>query len=316
MNNKVNYTLIGFLVLAGVFVMLAFTYWMLKPTSDSQTQKYAIYFNESVSGLNLNSPVKYRGINVGKVVKLQINPKNSEQVLALVEILKSTPIKENTVAKLTAQGITGLSYINLTQGKNDAPQLKVKEGESYPVIKSVPSLFEHFENSLGDVTVRLSAVLDKTQQLLDNENQKQIALLLNKTAGVMNKVDKLLDEKTITHFQNSISNLEGATYKIDAMVPNIDHLVSKSILWQDNINSSFASIKQTYLNMNKTMENMALSFKKSQQSFDTMSLHINNTMIESHNVMIELENTLEDFNHNPSAVLYEKRALKTAPGER
>ena len=316
MNNKVNYTLIGFLVLAGLFVMLAFIYWMLKPTSDSQTQKYAIYFNESVSGLNLNSPVKYRGIKVGEVVKLQINPKNSEQVLALVEILKSTPIKENTVAKLTAQGITGLSYINLTQGKNDAPQLKVKEGEFYPVIKTVPSLLEHFENSLGNVTVRLSAVLDKTQQLLDNENQKQIALLLNKTAGVMNKVDKLLDEKTIRHFQNSISNLEGATYNIDAMVPNIDRLVSKSILWQDNINSSFASIKQTYLNMNQTMENMAISFKKSQQSFDTMSLHINNTMIESHNVMIELENTLEDFNHNPSAVLYEKRALKTAPGER
>jgi len=316
MNNKVNYTLIGFLVLAGVFVMLAFIYWMLKPTNDSQTQKYAIYFNESVSGLNLNSPVKYRGIKVGKVVKLQINPKNSEQVLALVEILKSTPIKENTVAQLTAQGITGLSYINLEQGKNDAPPLKLKEGESYPTIKTVPSLFKHVENSLGDVTVQLSAVLEKTQELLKNKNQEQISLLLKKTANVMGKVDKLLDEKTITHFQNSIRNLEGATYNIDTMIPNINHLVNKSIVWQDNINSSFSSIKQTYLNMNQTMENMAISFKKSQQSFDTMSLHINNTMIESHNVMMELENTLENFNHNPSALLYEKRALKTAPGER
>ncbi|QOP46693.1 MCE family protein [Sulfurimonas paralvinellae] len=297
--------------------MFGFAYWMLKPSSDQEMQKYLIYFDESVLGLNLNAPVKYRGINVGKVVKLRINPKNTEQVEVTVDILKSTPIKENTVAKLTAQGITGLTYINLTQGKNDAPPLKAKEGEAYPVIKTVPSFFEHLENSLGDVSSQLSATLYKTQKLLNDENQQQMALLLQRTASVMDKFDRILDEKTIVHFQKSMSNLDHITYKIDnSVLPNVEKFVDQSVAWEHKINNSFESIQETYLRMDKTMKNMGVSFSKAQIGFDTMSHNVNNTMLESQNVMIDLQNTLDDFRHNPSAVLYKKTEPKPAPGER
>ncbi len=315
MNNKVNYTLIGISVLLGLAVMFGFAYWMLKPSSDEETQKYLIYFDESVLGLNLDAPVKYRGITVGKVIRLRINPKNTEQVEVTVDILKSTPIKENTVAKLTAQGITGLTYINLTQGANDAPPLKAKPGEKYPVIKTVPSFFEHFERSLGDVSAQLSATLYKTQKLLNDENQKQVSLLLQRTANVMDKFDRLLDDKTLQHFHSSMRNLDKITAKVDTTIPHIDAFIDKSSAWEDNINSSFESIKGTYLNMNKTMSNMAVSFSKAQHGFDTMSRNVNNTMLESQNVMIDLQNTLQDFEHNPSNVLYKKTELKTAPGE-
>ncbi len=315
MNNKVNYTLIGISVLLGLAVMFGFAYWMLKPSSDEETQKYLIYFDESVLGLNLDAPVKYRGITVGKVIRLRINPKNTEQVEVTVDILKSTPIKENTVAKLTAQGITGLTYINLTQGANDAPPLKAKPGEKYPVIKTVPSFFEHFERSLGDVSAQLSATLYKTQKLLNDENQKQVSLLLQRTANVMDKFDRLLDDKTLQHFHSSMRNLDKITTKVDTTIPHIDAFIDKSSAWEDNINSSFESIKGTYLNMNKTMSNMAVSFSKAQHGFDTMSRNVNNTMLESQNVMIDLQNTLQDFEHNPSNVLYKKTELKTAPGE-
>jgi len=316
MNNKVNYTIIGIVVLIGLSMMFGFAYWMLKPSNDAQTQKYLIYFNESVLGLNLDAPVKYRGITVGKVTRLRINPNNTEQVEVTVDILKTTPIKENTVAKLTAQGITGLSYINLTQGANDAPPLKAKEGQKYPVIKTVPSFFEHFERSLGDVSSQLLGTLYKTQQLLNDENQKQIGLLLKRTATMMDKLNKVLDNRTVEHFQSSMKNLDQITYKVDALMPNIDNFINKSVLWEENINNSFAAIKGTYFSMDKTMKDMAVSFSKSQIGFDKMSHNINNTMLESQNVMIDLENTLEDFKHSPSEILYKKTAQKIAPGER
>ena len=316
MNNKVNYTLIGIAVLLGLIGMFGFAYWMLKPSHDEAMQKYLIYFDESVFGLNLDAPVKYRGINVGKVVRLRINPKNTEQVEVTVNILKSTPIKENTVAKLTAQGITGLTYINLTQGKNDAPPLKVKEGEKYPVIKTVPSFFEHFERSLGDVSTQLSTTLFQTQKLLNDENQKQIALLLKRTANVMDKIDRLLNEQTLKHFHNSMRNLESISAKVDATVPKIDIFIDKSIEWEKSINGSFDSITQTYLHMDDTMKNMAQSFSKAEHGFNVMSQHVNNTLLESQNVMIDLQNTLQEFDHNPSNILYKKTELKKAPGER
>jgi len=316
MNNKVNYTLIGIAVLVGLAMMFGFAYWMLKPSSSEDTQRYRIYFNESVFGLNLDAPVKYRGITVGKVTRLRINPKNTEQVEVSVDILKNTPIKENTVAKLTAQGITGLTYINLTQGKNDAPPLKAKEGEKYPVIKTTPSFFEHFERSLGDVTTQLSATLDKTQQLLNQKNQEQISRLLQHSANIMNKIDKLLDQKSVEHMQSTIENLDKISYKVDKLIPNIDTFVQKSIAWEKGISSSFASIKNTYLHMDKTMENMALSFSDSALTFEKMSHTINNTMLESQNMMIDLGGTLQEFKRNPSDILYKKTTQRKAPGER
>jgi phospholipid/cholesterol/gamma-HCH transport system substrate-binding protein len=316
MNNKVNYTLIGIIVLIGLGLMFGFAYWMLKPTDDAATQKYLIYFNESVLGLNLDAPVKYRGITVGKVTRLRINPKNTEQVEVTVDIRKSTPIKENTVAKLTAQGITGLTYINLTQGANEAPPLKAKPGEKYPVIKTIPSFFENFERSLGDVSSQLSMTLTKTQQLLNEKNQKEIAKLLEKTASIMDKVDKLLDEKTIQHLQNSAVNLEHISYKVDRLVPNIDTFVSRSIAWENEISHSFDVIKGTYVSMDNTMKNMAISFSDSALSFERMSSYVNNTMLEGQNMMIDLQNTLQQFNRNPSAILYDKTAQRRAPGEK
>jgi len=316
MNNKVNYTLVGLFVLIGLVLISGFVYWMLKPSGDAQTQKYTIYFDESVSGLNLNAPVKYRGIAIGKVIKLQINPQNSEQVKVIINILRSSPINESTAARLTAQGITGLTYVNLIQGKNKAAALKVLDGQEYPVIKTVPSLFVNIENSLGDVTTQLSSTLDKTDKLLNEKNQKQFSILLNKTANIMNKIDKLLDEKTVSHFQKSMENLNQITYKVDKLVPHIDGLMQKSVKWENNTSQSLASIKKTYLKMNITMKNMNSSLSKAQFSFDSMTHNVNNTLLQSQNIMIDLENTLNNFNHNPSDILYKKTESKIAPGEK
>ncbi len=316
MNNRVNYTLVGLSVLMGLGLMFGFAYWMSKPSTNEEMQKYLIYFDESVLGLNLDAPVKYRGITVGKVIQLQISPKNTEQVEVAVDIFKSTPIKENTVAKLTAQGITGLSYINLTQGKNNALPLKAKEGEEYPVIKTTPSFFEHFERSLGDVSSQLSETLYKTQKMLNDENQKQVGLLLKRTASIMDKLDGLLNKKTITHFQSSMNNLDTLTYKVDNLVPKIDTFIAKSIEWEDSIDASFKAIKGTYFSMDNTMKNMAVSFSDSAITFEKLSYTLNNMMLESQNVMIDVEDTLQEFKRNPSGIFYKKTEEKIAPGEK
>ncbi len=316
MNNRVNYTLVGLSVLMGLGLMFGFAYWMSKPSTNEEIQKYLIYFDESVFGLNIDAPVKYRGITVGKVTRLRISPKNTEQVEVAVDIFKSTPIKENTVAKLTAQGITGLAYINLTQGKNDASPLKAKEGQKYPVIKTTPSFFKHFERSFGDVSSQLSATLYKTQEILNDENQKQVGLLLKRTASIMDKLDGLLNEKTITHFQSSMNNLDTLTYKVDNLIPKIDTFIAKSIEWEYGIDASFEAIKGTYFRMDNTMKNMAVSFSDSAITFEKLSHALNNMMLESQNVMIDVGDTLQEFKRNPSNIFYKKTEEKIAPGEK
>jgi len=320
MNNKVNYRLIGILVLLGFFMIILFTYWLVKPSSDDAVRKYLIYFNESVSGLNVNAPVKYRGISVGKVVDLRINPSNIEQVQATVEILKTTPIKETTVAKLTAQGITGLTYINLSLGANNAPLLKKKKDEEYPVIKSVPSLFKNVEKSLGELSAQLSETLKNTNKFLNDANRQEIANMLKHSTNVLAHVDMLLSDETVRHLQRSVKNLDTFSSQLTHITPRVDTFLTNSIAWEDKMSDSFVSIKKTYTGMGVIMDNMAKSFATVEQDVNDASLNlvptINESFVKMQESMIEFNELMREYKRSPSDILFKKSEMKRGPGEK
>ena len=320
MNNRVNYTAVGLAVLFGIIMMLGFTYWLLKPSVEHETRKYNIYFDESVLGLNEDAAVKYRGIKVGKVTRLRINPKNTEQVEALITILKTTPIKETTVAKLTSQGITGLSYINLSLGDNNAAALTAKEGEKYPVIKTEASFFQRFEETLGTVSTKLSTTLTRTSELLDDENQEQMSLLLNRTAAFMGKMEKLLDDETIANLHSSIKNFDSASKKFDLMMPKIEHLIDNSVQWEDKISKSFASIMNSYLGIKASMDMFKAAIASGEFNLKEISGDLvptmNNTLLEMQHLMISIEGALNQYERSPGDILFKQEEIKTGPGEK
>jgi phospholipid/cholesterol/gamma-HCH transport system substrate-binding protein len=326
MNNKVNYTLVGFVVLVGIVMMLGFVYWLMQPSSENETRKYLVRFNESVLGLNVDAPVKYRGIVVGKVKSLKINPENIEEVEVLVEILQSTPIKVDTVAKLTAQGITGLSYINLSMGSSDAHNLTIEDGDKYPVIKTVPSFFENFENSLGSVSSKLSTTLSQTEKLLNDENQRQITLVLQRTANILEKIDNSLDEKTIQNSQETIQNLNEITQKMNALTPDIERLVNNSIEWEGDIKDSFSAMQGSFDSIMQSYQGIKASmaeFKKVLESgqFNVKDIagevvpNVNNTLIDVQELMIKLDSVMENYDRTPNDILFKQEATKKGPGE-
>lgn len=319
MNNKVNYTLVGLLVLVGFIMIFSFSYWLLKPEQEEKTQKYLILFNESVLGLNIDSVVKYRGIDVGKVSDIRINPKNTEQVEVLITILKTTPVKEQTVAKLTSQGITGLSYINLDLGDNNAPFLKAREGEEYPVIKTTPSLFQNIEKSMGNVSDKILNLLVKGESLLNDENQKEISLLLNKSASFMTKLDQLLDEKSINHFHNILENADNITQKTDKLIPKIEQLVNDTSNFEnhllqdvDSITTSFLAFRTSMDELQKAIQNGDFNFKEITK--DTIPI-LNNTLIQMENLMIKLEESIKNYNRSPADIIFKTEEIKKGPGE-
>ncbi|MFA5233196.1 MAG: MlaD family protein [Sulfurimonas sp.] len=319
MNNRVNYGLVGFLVLLSLSMMVAFGYWLLKPTEEAQMKTYAIYFDESVLGLNMDAPVKYRGINVGNVISLKINPNNSEQVEVLINVLKTTPIKASTVAQLTSQGITGLSYINLSYGDETSEPLKSKKGEEYPVIKTIPSLLIKLENTFGDMSVNLTETLYRTRQLLKEENQQEFSLLLKNSAIFMAKMNQILDEDTINNFQQTMKNLNSSSEKLYKLMPRVEKFIDNSIGWENNISASFGSIVKSYAGIAGSMS----TFKEALQSGDfnikEMSSDIlpamNNTFLEMQNLIIKIEETLNKHERSPSDIILMQEEIKKGPGE-
>jgi len=319
MNNKVNYTLVGFIVLFGFTLMMGFSYWLLKPTSKDDATIYNIYFDESVLGLNIDAPVKYRGLSVGKVTKLNLDPNNREQVEVQVAVQKDTPIKTNTLAKLTPQGITGLSYINLIMSENDAMPLVANEGEKYPIIPSAPSFMDTIERSLGDVSVNLSETLSRTADILDDKNKEQFALILSKSASILEKIDRTLSEETITNFQETMQSLRVTSQKLEHLAPKIDALVQRSVKFEDEISTSIGSIKQTYLNVGLTMDRFREALESGQFNIKEIASdvvpNLNSALLEMQQVLSKTEDFLEKHERSPADIFFRQEEIKKGPGE-
>lgn len=319
MNNRTNYSLIGFLVIFSISMMLGFGYWLLKPSKEEEMQKYHIYFSESVLGLNLDAPVKFRGINVGKVVELKINPKNSEEVEVLISILKTTPIRTSTAAKLTSQGITGLSYINLTLGDSKDAMLELNNGNTFPVIKTTPSMFIKFEKSLRQVSTNLSDTLEQTKKLLNDENQAEITKLLKHSVKAIDNINKILTPETIKDIQDSVKNLNSASLKLDKLMPKIDHFITNTVEWENKVSGAFEAIMGSYNGIRTTMDLFKAHLANGNFNFkgiaQTITPNINNTLLQSQELMIKLENAIEQYERSPGDVLIQEETKK-APGER
>ena len=134
METRASYIVVGLFVILGMIAMLAAAVWITGHRADQKTALYDIYFDGNVAGLRPGNPVQYRGIPVGAVTGMRIDPENVERVLVTIEIRAETPIKTDTQATLALQGITGVAYVQLTGGTQDAPFLTAERGQKRPVI--------------------------------------------------------------------------------------------------------------------------------------------------------------------------------------
>lgn len=144
--------------------------------------------NESVAGLNLNAPVKYNGVDVGRVQTIRLDPVNPQRVELLLAMQHGTPIKTDTVAVLKTQGLTGIAYLELDGGAANAPLLLPPDDDHYPVIPTKPSLTARLETILSNVLSKLDSTSNNLNALLSDENRANIRAMLVDAAAVMHTV--------------------------------------------------------------------------------------------------------------------------------
>jgi phospholipid/cholesterol/gamma-HCH transport system substrate-binding protein len=175
METRASYTLVGAFVLLLVAAGVGFVVWLAKIEVDKSFALYDIYFEGSVSGLREGGSVQYHGVPVGTVQSIGIDPGNVEQVLVTIEVGADTPIREDVEATLQIQGITGLSFVQLTGGSNESPMLAALEGQRHPVIKSKPSQFERIFETVPELVSRFTELVERAMILLNDENQEAFA---------------------------------------------------------------------------------------------------------------------------------------------
>ncbi|MFY7866720.1 MlaD family protein [Roseateles sp.] len=177
MENRAHALATGiFILLLGAALALVVAWFQ---GDRSEQVNYTIVSRSGVPGLNLKAAVKLRGVMVGKVEKIDFDPADPRQILITIRVAKDAPLTQATQARLGYQGITGLSYVDLSepQGQDLAPRLSATS----PPLQLTPSLLDQLSSSGPQLMERLSEVSMRLNTLLGDDNQERVARAL---AGV------------------------------------------------------------------------------------------------------------------------------------
>jgi phospholipid/cholesterol/gamma-HCH transport system substrate-binding protein len=178
MEREANYTAVGVFVLLVTALAGLFVYWYSDSRDHRDYQRYEIYFDGSVSGLVVGGQVRYLGVDVGRIVRIRLDPRAADRVQVIADIDSKAPISQRTLAKLSLQGVTGLLYLDLLQSRDDSARMPAVPSERYPVIDSMRSEFDVLVASLPDIALRTNDVLAKAQGMLSAQNTAAVGRLL------------------------------------------------------------------------------------------------------------------------------------------
>ncbi|WP_281826805.1 MlaD family protein [Jannaschia rubra] len=215
METRANFILIGAFTLAGIIGTLLFFVWLASVQIDRQYESYGILFDD-VSGLDASGNVSFNGISVGRVIALRISEDDGSKVLATIEVDSSTPVREDTVAQLSSQGVTGVAYVSLSNSRAEAPPLTAPEGE-LPIIPSRRSTVQALVEDAPDLISEATSLLTRFQEIAGPENQTYVTNILRNLDAASGGL-----EQALTDF-SEISNTVGeATAQIGDFTNRLD----------------------------------------------------------------------------------------------
>ena len=167
---EARYAVVGLFAIATIVLAFGFVWWYSDASDRREYARYEIHFFGSVSGLAQGSPVRYLGVDVGRVERLQVDPNNPRRVKIVVEIDSSAPISGATEARLGLLGLTGLLFIDLREDPKRVASTPLVQGDRYPVIRARKGDIEAFLERLPDAITRAAKVMERVEKLLNQEN--------------------------------------------------------------------------------------------------------------------------------------------------
>jgi phospholipid/cholesterol/gamma-HCH transport system substrate-binding protein len=251
MARKTSKFMIGLFVIIGVSIGLIAIVWLGAYKYFEKGGTYATYFDESVQGLQTDSTVKYRGVEIGRVEKIRVAPDNA-LIEAVMKINLRGELQRDYVAQLKAAGITGIVFIELDRkgpGEQDLSP-KLSFASEYPIIASKPS-------EIKQILSGVQGVLENLKKIDANGISEGIVSAVASLNSVITKVDNALAEKrldeiiveaknTLVKFQNLASNIEGEIHALN-LAKTGAHLESATAKIDKIVNSGEieAALKET-----------------------------------------------------------------------
>lgn len=229
-------------LVAGIFALVlglaaAAAVWWLSGGRDD-TRDVVLVTTRSVDGLNVQSQVRFRGLRVGKVRDIRIDPADPRRVLVTARIADSTPISTHTRARLGVQGVTGIAYVSLDDDGTGEPLVATADGKP-PQVALDSSQMEGLTDAAKEVAVQVRDLVGRVNHVLDQGNldrlSRTLASLEAASAGleasarqmpaVMTGIHRALAPENLQRVQAVLANLEHASADAGPLVADMRALV-------------------------------------------------------------------------------------------
>ncbi len=308
MDTKVNYAVVGVFVLALCALLIAGVLWLA--VGSGARKEYGLYMSvisESVAGLDVNAPVKYMGVDVGKVQEIRLDPANPQEVQLLFAIEQGTPIKEDTEAVLKTQGLTGIAHVELSGSTPGARLLAATAPDQYPLIRSKPSLSARLENVLASVLAKIDRTSANVDAIFNEENRQDVEKILASSALLLGTIAAHRQDisRFITNAANTVEHTSRVAPQIDPMLNRIstaagavEEMANEATLASTDAKKVFADVASGV------------------HQFTTGTLPETERLLAELNVLlVSLRRLSEQTERNPSSLLRGRQPVPLGPGE-
>jgi phospholipid/cholesterol/gamma-HCH transport system substrate-binding protein len=288
MDSKVNYALIGLFIIILSIALIASILWLSTSGNNKYYRTYQVYIQESVSGLKRKAPVKYRGVKVGYVRDIALVVNRPNEIRVLLDIEQDVPIKQDSFALLSIQGLTGLAHVELTGGSRESLAPVRNIGQDYPEIKSSPSLLVRLDTAISGLLKNLNNISSSTNTLLNNLDLNVGNNILGDVGKLSQALNALLSQQNTTAVTNILHNAELVSSTVAGRTDIIDKGLDNFAEATDNMNK----ISGKFISLIEKLENSIVSVEDSSRAFARIASAIEKTSNAFTKTMEKVNNTV------------------------
>lgn len=316
---------VGLFLIVGMAVVVTAVIWLGMSHYLEKGRLLAAYFDESVQGLDKDSPVKYRGVYIGRVHSIGVAPDGRliEVVLLIESEFQSEHNTRDVVAKLKSVGITGLMFIELEQLGDKPPDVAPPFAfdSPYPVIPTraseIDKLFKGIDDIIelfraldaGTISAQLTQALRKVNQSIDDAQIDRLASDINTS---ILKFQKMVEPEP---FQRMIAKIDNAAESVDKMAVNADggiDAIRRTVNGLDNvitasgqdIRNITTDLKHTAEHINRAMQTAAGMLSHTERQLNTVQGQLIATLERVARATDTMNRFLEHIASQPSQLMF------------
>jgi len=304
MENRSHALWAGFFTVAMLCATVFAGIWFNR--DKTQRVEYQIVSQRAVTGLNPQAAVRYKGLAVGRVDKIDFDPAQAGQILIDISIDPDTPITQTTFATLGYQGVTGIAFVELDDENTNPVKITMNEGK-FPRIPLHPGLFERLEQSSARILNNVELVSERMAQMFTPENQKTILGAFSSTSSATTRWKGVAEA-----LEPGVNALPGLLHQTDLTLMSVQNL-SKSTT---QLSQQLTELTHDLQNPDGALHHTLSTFSNLGDSLQSETLPgISALTNDASGSMKSFNHAMEELKEHPQNLIFGKPAPTPGPGE-